>query len=500
MTFKSFNPNPPGHLRNSLLIALGGLVAVACAGAFWFFSQYPIDKPVVYDDAAEHFSYGSIGGDTDNGLPLRLFEVLPTVFGDLLPPGAPKDWTAFGLIQEPGHAVPVGFSQRTKLIPLIGMNCALCHTGMIRSASDTKPAVVRGMGSTTLDLGGFFGFLFHVVNDPRYQADTLLAAMDARAPLSFVDRILYRRVIEKFQEGLKGRQELLKPLFASDHPPFGPGRVDTFNPYKLLQHVHEYPNGLIPEEAIGTARYPSIWNQAHKRERPLNWDGNTTRVQDRNVGAAFGAGATPESLDLAAIDRIQHWLEQMSAPQWPFGAPAAERVARGSEIYKHYCHACHDPAGSRMGEIVPVEEIGSDRHRLDSYTQKLNTIFLKMGEGKPWKLEKMQKTNGYANRPLDGLWARAPYLHNGSVPTLWDLLQPEALRNGGQPTFRVGHAVYDPVNVGIRTDVAELDGRPTAEIDLRLPGNSNKGHSGPAFGTELRNEDKWALMAYMKTL
>jgi hypothetical protein len=112
----------------------------------------------------------------------------------------------------------------------------------------------------------------------------------------------------------------------------------------------------------------------------------------------------------------------------------------------------------------------------------------------------MQKTVGYANRPLDGIWARAPYLHNGSVPSMWDLLLPEDERNGGRTSFHVGHAVYDPVNMGIRTDVSELAGRAVPELDLTLPGNSNQGHTGSYYGTELSDEDKWDLIAYLKTL
>ena len=118
----------------------------------------------------------------------------------------------------------------------------------------------------------------------------------------------------------------------------------------------------------------------------------------------------------------------------------------------------------------------------------------------PWKLERMQKTNGYVNRLLDGIWARAPYLHNGSVPTLWDLLQPEERRNGGRQSFYVGHAVYDPVDIGLRGDVAEVGGRPSPRIDLGQPGNSNRGHSGAFYGTELSDGDKRALLAYMTTL
>lgn len=486
--------------RGRILLLLAGLALIAVLAAAWFFSKYPLDQPVVYADDKDHFLFGSIGGDTDNGLPVRIMELLPELFADLLPEGAPQDWSAFGFIQLPGRSMPVGFSERSRFVPLAGMNCALCHTGVIRTAPDAEPELMLGMGSTTLDLAGFFSFLFEVADDPRFEPETLLAAMEERAPVSLIDRIVYKRVIERFKEGLQQRRQQLHTLFFAGHPPFGPGRVDTFNPYKLTQLREHYPEGLDPSEAIGTARYASIWNQAIKRDLPLNWDGNAPRIQDRNVGAAFGAGATPESLDLDAIARVQGWLEKLPSPRWPFEPPAAALVERGAEVYQHYCYECHDPDGERIGEVVAAEELGTDRWRVDSYTEKLNTLFLEMGDGQPWDLKQMRNTDGYVNRSLDGLWARAPYLHNGSVPTLWDLLQNEEQRNGGKQSFAVGHAVYDPENVGLRTDVTEVDGRPAAQFDLTLDGNSNRGHSGYEFGTELSEPDKRALIAYLTTL
>lgn len=486
-------------MRRKLLIALGAVVVLAAAGVGYFLHRFPLNEPVVHADPAMHFKHGSIGGDTDNGLPKRIMEVLPEVFGDLLPAGAPKGYAAFGFVVEPGEVIPVGFSERTKLVPLLGMNCGTCHMGYYRTSPAAEPVIIPAMGSTTLDLMAFFGFLFRAAEDPRFSPDGLFPAMEKRAPMDWLDKLVYRRVIKEFKAGLAKRKTQLGGLFNPKNP-FGPGRVDTFNPYKLSQLGHEYPNGLTPEEAIGIARYPSIWEQKSKRTRPLNWDGNAPRVQDRNVGAAFGAGATPESLDLAAIARVQAYLEDLQPPKWPFTAPDPAAVARGATLYKQYCYSCHDPAGDQIGKLVPIEQIGTDRRRLDSYTEKLNTLFQNMGPGEPWQMKGMQKTNGYANRPLDGIWARGPYLHNGSVPTLADLLRPAAERNGGAPTFKVGHAVYDPVNVGLRTDVAAIGGWATPDFDLRLPGNSNAGHTGAAYGTDLPPEDKQALLAYLKTL
>ncbi len=97
--------------------------------------------------------------------------------------------------------------------------------------------------------------------------------------------------------------------------------------------------------------------------------------------------------------------------------------------------------------------------------------------------------------PLDGLWLRAPYLHNGSVPTARALLEPSANR---PKVFYRGNDVYDPVNLGFVSDVAGQNGHTFFKFDTSLPGNSNEGHEGPRYGTTLSAEEKDALVEYLK--
>jgi hypothetical protein len=94
----------------------------------------------------------------------------------------------------------------------------------------------------------------------------------------------------------------------------------------------------------------------------------------------------------------------------------------------------------------------------------------------------------YKGRPLNGIWATAPYLHNGSVANLYELLKTPAAR---MKTFKVGSREFDPVNVGFETS----SGKST--FDTSLKGNSNSGH---VYGTKLTEVQKRALVAYMKTL
>src|SRR5262249_16648575 len=102
------------------------------------------------------------------------------------------------------------------------------------------------------------------------------------------------------------------------------------------------------------------------------------------------------------------------------------------------------------------------------------------------------KTSGYVAPFLDGVWLRAPYLHNGSVPNLVELLKSETER---AVTFYRGYDVYDPANVGFVAQ-GEKAGRFGDRFDTTLPGNGNRGHR---YGTDLSPDDKTALVEYLKT-
>ena len=116
--------------------------------------------------------------------------------------------------------------------------------------------------------------------------------------------------------------------------------------------------------------------------------------------------------------------------------------------------------------------------------------------GTPYRFCHYRKTFGYANMPLDGLWLRAPYLHNGAVPTLRDLLDAADKR---PKEFYRGNDVYDSVKVGFVSGVAEEGGRKYFHFDTRISGNGNGGHEGKTYGTELNTDEKDALVEFLKT-
>ena len=104
--------------------------------------------------------------------------------------------------------------------------------------------------------------------------------------------------------------------------------------------------------------------------------------------------------------------------------------------------------------------------------------------------------------PLDGVWLRAPYLHNGSVPTLRDLLNPQSER---PKEFYRGNDIYDPKNVGfLSTEAKDSQGKKLFLYKTNIQGNGNEGHDHTKngeekYGTKLRPEAKEALIEYLKT-
>ena len=102
-----------------------------------------------------------------------------------------------------------------------------------------------------------------------------------------------------------------------------------------------------------------------------------------------------------------------------------------------------------------------------------------------------QAIEEYRARPLNGIWATAPFLHNGSVPDLVELLKPPAERPA---KFYVGNWEFNPARLGFNWS-SELPG--TSELDTSITGNSNAGHD---YGTHLSDPDRLALIEYLKTL
>jgi mono/diheme cytochrome c family protein len=260
---------------------------------------------------------------------------------------------------------------------------------------------------------------------------------------------------------------------------------------------------LMPtNEWVGNCDLPSIWNQGKRKGMWLHWDGNNNSIEERNRSAAFGTGATPPTLDRPSMKRTEEWLSSEAAPP-PYPYPIDRNlVTKGATLYQSYCADCHgengkDFTGKFVGQVEPIEKIQTDRHRLDSFTPDLAANQNLLYAAYPAeRFKHFRKTFGYANQPLDGIWLRAPFLHNGSVPTLRDLLEPSENR---PKEFYRGYDVFDQTRIGFVSDIAGENGRKYFFFDTTLPGNGNFGHEGKAYGTELSAGEKDALIEYLKT-
>ena len=421
-----------GRFRRSLVVGAVVLTALAggCTGG---------DEP---PDILTEFKYGAFGTEGSVGVPYWLWVVLPDVFPDKLPNRPGTGWEKLGFTYESkDRDLPMGTTRTGGPIGRVGLNCATCHVGQYREAPGAPPKVVLGMPAHQMDLQGYARFLSAIAKDPRFTAETLIPAMQKKEGFGVIDSMVYRLfAIRRTKQGILDRDPQI--AWFDSRPPQGPGRVDTFNPYKAMfaEETH-----FATDTTVGTADLPSLWNQRIRRGLWLHWDGNNDSVDERNKSAAIGAGATPDSLDLEALDRIANWILDLKPPAYPSSRIDATLAAAGRPIYQQHCASCHDVGQPRVGQVTDIAEIGTDPERMQSFTPELAKQMNTIGTGKPWKFSHFRKTNGYAGMPLDGTWLRAPYLHNGSVPTLRALL----LLDERPVKFYRGYDVFDWRGVGV---------------------------------------------------
>ena len=244
----------------------------------------------------------------------------------------------------------------------------------------------------------------------------------------------------------------------------------------------------------------------------------------------------------------------LRSPKWPDLFPAIDqaRATKGATLYSQLCQGCHLPPVNTAAyydpklrqnfgphavklKVLPITKIGTDpAEATDFADRKLqvpaalglssNAFGPALGELVEKSVQRWYDTqtppvpperravmdgelpNGiraplaYKARPLDGIWANAPYLHNGAVPTLYALLQPAAER---PKTFTIGSREFDPVNVGLRTDAIEGG----TLVDTSVRGNQNSGHEfddAPGrqgvIGRKLSEDERRDLVEFLKTL
>jgi mono/diheme cytochrome c family protein len=473
-----------GFRRLLIGVAVLGMVGGVFAYLGWykFFREEPTGT---FADAAERFKYGSLGGENEQGIPYWIFVVLPRMFPEYLP--GPGGYAAFGLPWEEGHELPIGFTKRVVGFPRVANTCAVCHTASYRTHPDKTPHYVAAGPGHTSNIQALLRFFARCARDPRFNGANVVSEIRTLYGLTWLDRLLYRFIIVPLtKQRLIERAEEFAWMDEPGRPDWGPGRDDGTNlPKYFLIH-------LPVDDTIGHVDFPAIWRLRGNPEQLFNWDGLSSSVHTVIIDSALGLGAPPKPPLRGHAEWLAQFLGEADPPPFPFPIDATQ-AAMGAQLFARVCGACHAPDGPRLRRVIPIDEIGTDRYRLDSWTDvaatESNRIIGRAGVDRP----PVSKTAGYIAPPLEGIWLRAPYLHNGSVPTLRDLLNPPAQR---PDTFVRGYDLVDPINVGFDSTSGDAS-RHGSRFDTRLNGNGNGGH---LYGTDLAPEEKTALIEYLKTL
>jgi hypothetical protein len=457
-----------------------------------------------------------------------------------------ESFESFGLIASPDDSsgLPIGFTRIMMAgnpFVMTGFNCSACHSTQLRYNDKTlqidgAPNLVdvekffrRTLDSAEqlIELGGdqsLLDFLAHFIEYDAIEREKMhaegvplmgdpLGPGDHAETLAFLKNKLgtLRRIIKSFDNSTDG----------------GPGRADSFGIIRNEMMIPALVGGHNFEPLTAPVSMPHLFGFSTFTN--LHWDGNTTTGNDRNYAQAIALGANFDPNDLVSSVRPYELfkMEQMARllvpPKWPadvFMKLDSAKVKRGGQLYESAgCAGCHTTGGWHKLEVI-----GTDPNRLVDYNKPIN-----VGDGrqetyatnlytsaiavrdKAYELHNVPKDTqaemnlwhagvtprwittldkGYYVRKLRGVWATAPYLHNGSVPTLWDLLQSVDKR---PVKFAVGHRDYDPQHVGFVKEPQNI----VWEFDTSITGNRNTGHE---FGTKLTDDDKWALIEYLKTL
>lgn len=477
--------------RTILLITFILAVVAAIGATAWYKLLREAPQEVITNDE-EWFKYGSIGGEGELGIPYWIWLVAPRIFPELV--NQAGGYRAFGVAWEPGREMPIGFIKKTIGFPRVGNNCALCHVASYRKNESDNPTYVTGAPSNTLNVQRMLRFFVKAANDPRFDADIIIPEIKREIDLSTLDEALYRFLIIPLTR--KAFQEQGKILqFSDEQPDWGPGRDDSFNLPKYF--LANMPN----DHSCGQCDFGPAWNLDERRGKGLflNWGGETQDVTSIFVDSAVGAGARPNAQFENDMRRLDHFLSKLPPAPWPAADSGPyvinkKLAADGKNIYDSNCAICHEPGREKFARVTPIAEIGTDPERYKVWTKeaagKMNDVINnKFGAKRP---DVIKNTEGYLAGPLGGIWIRAPYLHNGSVPNLRELLEPENKRS---TEFYRGYDVYDPVNVGFVSS-GERAARAGFKLDTTKRGNSNVGH---LYGTTLPDGDKKALLEYLKT-
>ena len=484
---------PAYSRKRKLLVTLAMLLVLGAAGGFFGWYKFFREEPQpdwIRKDPEMRFRYGSIGAEREAGIPYWIFIVLPRMFPEKLP--GPGGYAALGASWEEGQELPIGFTKKVVGFARVANNCAACHTANFRKSADENPTFVNAGNGHTLNLVAFFRFLVDCAKDPRFNADNIMSEIALLYDLNAIDRAIYRfLLIPITKKRLLEREGQFAWIYRHDFPEWGRGRDDAMN-------LTKYFMIRVPmDDSFGPTDIPAIWNlkKYDVEGTTMNWAGDSHDSYSVIIDSAMGLlGAAPKDQAefLEEIKWLQEYLRAKAPPTFPFSIDE-QLAATGKAVFAAQCASCH--ASDKTGKRMALAAVGTDPERIGTWNKAnamaANQVVSGFGVQRKGLVE--AELEGYNPPFLDGIWLRAPYLHNGSVPTLRDLLEAPAQR---PKVFWRGYDLYDPVNVGFVSQGPEAQRVGTRHATGERA-NSSQGHP---FGTDLGAAQKNALIEYLKTL
>ena len=414
-------------------------------------------------------------------------------------------------------------------VQIANLGCAACHAGVTYDARGMpRRDVWLGLPNTSIDLEAFSWGLYRALQRETRDPSRLLAAVRQLYPETDSLEIETIRVLLLPRITRRLRQLESTIAAPAPHPNGSPGMTNGVGALKRQMHVlrpgsvqSEVGFNSIPELGDVVLRSSLLSDGAYAplgatRFQPLSRASVTdAHIADlAGIVAFFTVPAMGNPPDRAereipkVVDALQ-FLREYEAPRFP--GPIDSSLAReGREVYRARCAVCHGTYDESLthprlltfpNRLVPQAEIGSDRARLAVQDTALLRALLRSAYRRHVAVA---GTGGYVAPRLSGLWATAPYLHNGSVPTLWHLMHPES-----RPTrFYVGGHRLD-------LDLVGIAGSPNSDgtwqyprdyvpwshpylYDTERPGRGNRGHEREF--SALSEQEKRVLLEFLKLL
>ena len=386
--------------------------------------------------------------------------------------------------------------------------------------------------------------------------------------LELIDRITMKPAI--VQAKTKCGDPAMKRKYADPNfaptPNWGFGRLDAIGRASNTVFAPMHPCNL--DAADGQVSIPKTWNAW--KYNWVQWNAFVENPLARNLAQALALGADPKTVDLTSLGWLENQLESLQPPHWEdvFGSVESKLAEEGKALYHKgrpdrpvkggLCAHCHIPEPKLLKDcdgkaewkvaMIPVSEIGTDEVTATNYTTRLKKSAPNSGLPNPFQpaiamsaitskviadrldaqkvpeADRKQLQRCRSNKWLnakeykapthEGVWATAPFLHNGSIPNLYLVLSPKEERDKQAKQFCVGHDLtYDPANVGFKLTDQCPD---PFKFDTTLRNNGNKGHEfrkaggcekregqpgeKGVLGCELSDHERKALVEFLKTL